>query len=363
MCNGSEGCLSIALLLTMILIVVCGGTAIDPRLHEAEELEDEAEAIEITAKHRTFVQITVGPTARVVVEVVAAVFAGSSAMQELIAKSPAASTLCDGMKLFGTNETIWQCEPNKAVIDEKELNIIGGLSLLRSEESIHAATRMEHRWVTPDRLSFAMYAEFLSRQWNLKKKVLVCKFCKNKHEQRLSLSTAPTWKLPTSMERAGITAVMHVTVILWRPLCLCELSSHAPKVEDVNRSREYLKNQIVMLEGYQQLAIWGQHGGRPTLVCSMSWLVWNRTLLIERIGTFLPQLTFESDMDMEAKKMHSSSKVKSNFGTANLPDKCCGFNVTTNQCDFSRGTRFKSLNATMMARLRDVDAALTSMSV
>jgi hypothetical protein len=84
---------------------------------------------------------------------------------------------------------------------------------------------------------------------------------------------------------------------------------------------------------------------------------------MERIGTFLPQLTFESDMDMEAKKMHSSSKVKSNFGTANLPDKCCGFNVTTNQCDFSRGTRFKSLNATMMARLRDVDAALTSMSV
>ena len=125
-------------------------------------------------------------------------------------------------------------------------------------------------WIQPTKLTLEMYAEFLSRQWNVDHPILVCKFCRRKTKEHgatgvtgltwakhiLELSAAPAWQLPATMERAGITAVVHATIILWRPICLMVLSRHAPNttapLQDLQR---YLVNQIHHLEHLKNMTL------------------------------------------------------------------------------------------------------------
>ena len=158
-----------------------------------------------------------------------------------------------------------------------------------------------------------------------------------------------------------ITAVVHATIILWRPICLMGLSSHGPKntTAPLKELRGAMLWQIKYLEYLKNMTLQSEHRGRPTLVCSMAWLLWNRTLLAERVNNFLPQANVDPTTN---NVVNANTKAQDDFGSLHPPDTF-GYNVATNQCDFGSGTphnrAYESLNAPMMARLRAVDNFLT----
>jgi len=213
---------------------------------------------------------------RALLTAVVQAYHGSTAVEEVIMSSATVATLCK------CND--WQCEA------EKSPRLKGGDSW---------------SW------DYSSYLETLGGCWDLSKKVLFQKFmvphrcgfapprgtlhgrksCQSAALAKFDESIAVT-SIPPIMWNAGIRELIRPYLLLWRPLCLTNLSSNARKVieEDLNgySTKEMMELEIHLLKEVAKTYDILTSRGARVLVVSLASLIWEPDRNQERLQKWLP---------------------------------------------------------------------------
>ena len=192
--------------------------------------------------------------------------------------------------------------------------------------------------------------EFFGRHWDLRRPVLACKWC------ALPTATVERLALPGSFAAAGITRLLPAAVIVWRPVCLRALSSHAfmaaPAPGALNNATDRLlltRELLKDIEGLEHhaAAVDASHrraaGARPAIAVSMATMLWEPAVAAAQLQAFLPQLRVDASGVPEREEGAStggslgsnSSRTKS-FGSRTFglehPAAAVGYDLRARRC-------------------------------
>lgn len=166
----------------------------------------------------------------------------STALEQVLMSSPEMTTLCSA----GT----WQCE-GKWII-----NHYGIENLL----------------------------ETYSRYWDLSKKIFIDKRTTNGTNLESDFIVPFESALPDSFISAGITKINVVYLLMWRPICLSKLSSHAKKDDDWVEHEKWLMENALL--SYHKLA----DAGRKVMVINIADVLFMGEYSKNRLQAYLPCL-------------------------------------------------------------------------
>ena len=296
---------------------------------------------------------------RLVLSVFVNAFHGSSAIEALLLSSPQLTTLCN-MAFEG--ETIWQCEPGKALVDVRTLDIVG------MTDRGKAGDRNETLVRSGERLPLDQQLEFYGKHWNLDRPILFCKFCFNDHmkdqksldraniQRRKAVLKSFETNPPRAFVDKGIQRLQYAEIILWRPLCLHQLSHHSPVVANKHADivKEYFTKEITLLEEALQRIQTYMALGEPFITVGLHELVWSPADLSRRMLMFLPWLS-----SLDPSGNHSALKSEADFGNLHPPDECCGFDLSTQVCSFD-GPEYDLFSPEELVRVRDLSLRLVN---
>ena len=271
----------------------------------------------------------------------------SSALEALVRTSPHLSTLCN-MSFHG--KQIWHCEPSRAWVDVRTLEIVGSQTshvISNAVFGTRGSFNESHNVVERGHaLPLDRQLEFYGRHWNLDRPILFCKFCfsdKGDLGRTRSILKGFSSRPPRSFVEKGITVLRYAEIIHWRPLCLHRLSSHSmardfavggsrghPGSASFQRdiARRYLLNEIQILEQTVQRIQANKDFGVPFLVIGMHELVWSSEALSQRIVLFLSSLTSLKSTG----NYDGGLKSQEGFGAQHRPSQCCGFDLDSQAC-------------------------------
>eukprot|EP00614_Pseudopedinella_elastica_P027035 CAMPEP_0172627070 /NCGR_PEP_ID=MMETSP1068-20121228/154206_1 /TAXON_ID=35684 /ORGANISM="Pseudopedinella elastica, Strain CCMP716" /LENGTH=279 /DNA_ID=CAMNT_0013436845 /DNA_START=33 /DNA_END=872 /DNA_ORIENTATION=+ len=266
-------------------------------------------------------------------------------MGAFLRTSPQLTTLCN-MEFKG--EQVWQCEPRKALVDLRTLDIVG--TSYNSPRTNKKASYNETIMSLGDELPLGRQLEFYGKHWDLDRSILFCKFC---FKERLGYAEAVIQSFETSPPRAfvdkGIKRLRYAEIVMWRPLCMHRLS-HLSKAT----SAYHLLHEIKILEDAFQRIQANLASGKPFISVGLHELVWSPADLARRMLTFLPWLS-----SLDPAGNHSALKSQADFGTQHPPVDCCGFDLSTQMCSLD-GPEYKLLSPKELMRARDVSSRLVN---
>jgi len=210
---------------------------------------------------------------RALVSAVVQAFHGSTALEEVIMSSDKVATLCQCKS--------WQCEA-------------AWVHGLENKDS--------WSW------NYNKYLETLGKCWDLDKNVFFEKFmvphncgephpsgttqggeeCQSAALEKFDQSIAAV-AMPQVMQQAGIHSLNRAYLLLWRPLCLTQLSSHAKKtMQHSESSRTHMmEGEIHFLQEVKNTYDY-LDGKAPQLVISLASLIWEPERNQQRLQTWLP---------------------------------------------------------------------------
>jgi hypothetical protein len=187
--------------------------------------------------------------------------------------------------------------------------------------------RMNHQ----EDWSFSKMLKLYSKVWNLSKPILLDKtpltlWYSAKKENR-AIHKGP---IPSALAHRGVNNVRLAYVLMWRPFCLGQLSSHW------NRTIIHESTRVKMLvESHKYLL----QRGDPVLVVNYGDLLWSPSYTKGRLQHFLPclgDLDFNyvpklgEDIFPENQWKQDGSVLE--FGATIDPEECCGYDVETKRC-------------------------------
>jgi len=210
---------------------------------------------------------------RALVSAVVQAYHGSTALEEVFMSSQQVATLCTCKS--------WQCEAYS----------VDGLG-----------TNDAWSW------NYNAYLETLGGCWDLSKKVFFQKFmvphdCDKpspagathggEHCQTAALETfdysIASASVPPIMQSAGIHRLNRAYLLLWRPLCLTILSTHAKRtIEHSESSRTHLMEQEVHFLQEVRNTYDYLDGRQPVMVISLASLIWEPDRNQQRLQQWLP---------------------------------------------------------------------------
>jgi len=210
---------------------------------------------------------------RALVSAVVQAYHGSTALEEVLMSSQQVTTLCTCKS--------WQCEAYS----------VDGLG-------------KNDAWSW----NYNAYLETLGGCWDLSKKVFFQKFmvpqnCDKpspagathggEHCQTAALETfedsIASASVPPIMQSAGIHRLNRAYLLLWRPLCLTILSTHAKRtIEHSESSRTHLMTQEVHFLQEVRNTYDYLDGRQPVMVISLASLIWEPDRNQQRLQQWLP---------------------------------------------------------------------------
>lgn len=224
---------------------------------------------------------------------------GSTALEGVLMSSPYLATLCSA----GT----WQCE-GRSIMSEAGFDNVGG-------------------W------DYSKMLNMYSRFWNLSLPVLLEKTPQQFSFVRTERMQLMSTKLPSPFINAGVFRLRLAYILMWRPPCLAELSTHAGN-HDATWARMELSQLEKLMDAHQFLASMNA----PVLVINFASLIWYPLLTVQRLEVFLPCLgpmnaDFVPQLGvdiMEANEWKAQGSVR-DFG-ASIDPGSCRYNVISHSC-------------------------------
>jgi hypothetical protein len=286
-------------------------------------------------------------------------FHGSSALQTLVRSSPAAATPCS-MKY--KLEPVWQCEPNKVLIDNRTLRISTDLWTMSDWKRTSRVTSLKKQGVLRQYKSLPLGAriEFLANYWgNISHKdVVFCKFCQLEQYYNTRIP------IPTSWQAAGVTSVKPVFFIQWLPLCMSMLSSHGlRKMKSKKQADALVLEELKRLEDKKLFIEKLERDSVGFLVVGYDLMLWRTQAMADRAVKWLPEL---QTLDPFYTAPESSSKGHTSiveYGKRYSPRGSCGYDLARRSCDFEwlkQHTR-ASLDASIIQRFQEISNFLISL--
>lgn len=241
-------------------------------------------------------------------------FHGSTALEATFMSAPTVGTICSALT--------WQCEADKH------------RPCFYKHTCSDEVNTFSYQLPPFDQLSFL--AQFLP----LERKIFLLLKIGMEHELPL-LNYINEGSLPPQMIKANINRIAPAIVIMWRPICLSVLSSHAAMVFSGNESSKirWIEEDLHVLE---DLALLHEsiRESIPVLVLNYASLLWEPKLTRQRLLSFIPcigkELSF-SFLPVLGKDIFHENKYKPKgtifqFGEKNDPIKCCGYDVLKQRC-------------------------------
>lgn len=282
-------------------------------------------------------------------------FHGSTALMGVLMSSHHLATLCS------FND--WACEGRKILEFPDEPGLVSAHE--DPEEMSNSVVRMDHDENETARLNRTLegFLEQYSEYWNLSRQVF---FDKSPH---LMLHVEAVHKvlesnpLPLRMQEHGITRLDTAYIMMWRPLCLRQLSRHERETPLLDAARA----ELAVLERSVELHEWLARRELPVLVLNLPKLIWQPQEEKHRIRAFLPCLRhLDEDYVPElgsdifpGNQWKASGSVKS-YGESVDPSTI-GFDMKTFTCTGSYRYE-EALTHGELSRARAAEAYLTTVS-
>ena len=308
------------------------------------------------------------PNTRFMLTLDALPFHGSSAMQMLLRSSQNVATLCS-MRAPG-DLGIWECEPGKALVNtcdptfpilrkmtcdpthpilakcgyiakwsawkKEQLAVMPNCSMAGNNLSL----KDEKRWKVNTKLARReRQLRFYSKFWDLSKPILFCKFCSRRRASHpkvlgvsngiLASSAVNVDALPASMVAAGITNVLPARIVMWRPICLANLSRSGG-------SRSLIKEVESVETTVQNIQRYRDEGVVRYVVVGQDELAWNVSLVAARIQLAFPAIG-KMDPSLIMPYVNGIGKLQKHsleaFGKGHDPLRTCGFDIVSRRCN------------------------------
>jgi len=232
---------------------------------------------------------------------------GSTALEAIYMSSPAITTLC-------TAKT-WQCEAR--------LDFDGEAHCIRDD-------------------LLPRYAKY----WDMSKPVLFEKGPRGMYDKIIREWPEIDKELKEEgpkLDKLGFGTLKKAYIMMWRPICLSLLSSHAR--DDLEADpKKFAQDELQWLEDLVASHKYLLDKGEPMMVLNMADLLWKTDYAKNKLETFTPcvgELNFDYVPKMgkdiyEENEWKAEGSVKA-FGESVDPWDCCGYSLEENQCMTSDG--------------------------
>lgn len=292
-------------------------------------------------KHRDVVSVctpAVPDDRRVLLLPVVPMYHSSTALEGVFMSSSKISTLC--------SSKVWECE-GQWVLKEK----------FGIEQSM-ARNMLE------------VYANY----WDLDKPVLLEKGPRKGEKliwetQELERESRPK-NLPDKFIESGIDGVDFAYVLMWRPVCLSWLSSHARTLLEAGNKTGLAMEELDVFEdlvdSYQYLT----NRSHPVLVLSLADVLWNSERAQQRLMEFIPcvgELDFdfvpELGRDIFPENFWKADGSVKAFGASVDANECCGYSIWDGICSpDGKGDLFHTLPDDLRQRAKAAEEFLRALS-
>ena len=184
----------------------------------------------------------------------------STALQGLFMSSPSIATLCSSRE--------WECEGRRIM-------------------QHHGFSEFGHEDGTGRAWDYSTLLRLYSQFWDLSKPLLLEKTPNQYMRTATMLSALSQAALPLRMLDKGVRVLKRAYVLMWRPFCLWQLSSHAHEAGAPTKS-DWLEDEIRTLEHLvadHRLLILADE---PILVVSYADVLWQPESVVSQLEDFLP---------------------------------------------------------------------------
>lgn len=200
-------------------------------------------------------------------------FHGSTALEALLMSSKRLATLCSSES--------WQCEGRKIGDHYHE---IGMPTAAPANSDIPSACRSA-------KSSYADMMTCYSHYWDVQRPVFLEKSpCHNTLSLQEMREGVLSSALPESLTKEGVSKIEVIYLLLWRPPCLSELSSHAKEFIRQGGKAQYIEDETQLLTLQMQAHQYLRQIGEPVLVINYADLLWRTDYVTQRVEEFMPCL-------------------------------------------------------------------------
>jgi len=262
---------------------------------------------------------------------------GSTALESIFMSSPKITTLCSA----GT----WQCEAR--------LDFDGIAHTICNLDSCVDL--------------FSRYVNY----WNMSQPILFEKGPRGMHAKVVREYTEMQKERdenPAFFKEHGIADLKLAYVMMWRPVCLSLLSSHARQDARQNATAFALA-ELTWLEDLVESHKFLTENGVNVLVTNLADMMWRVKASKQRLEEFVPCV---GDLDFDYvpklnKDYFPDNEWKADgsvadFGRSVHPEKCCGYDVAQAKCTGSEGQFFDVLQGDLLDRAEKAVEYLQSRS-
>lgn len=266
---------------------------------------------------------------RLVLVPIVPAYHSSTALEQALMSSPKLATLCSA----GT----WQCEG---------------------------------QWIRSDLNQKKQRLEPYSMVWDLDRPVFIDKFPGYGGEHLDSAYVQPwlTEPMPPAMVSRGIQDIELAYILMWRPVCLSQMSSHAVDKILKHGVYQFARHELSFLENttsnYQQLV----EKRMPVMVINLGDMLWNSEMSQSRLEEFLPclgKLDFgfipKQGKDVFPCNMWKTEGSIKSFSTIIDPKEKYGYQAESGHCD-KQFDIFQVLSKAERKRAKAAVAELTKLS-
>mmetsp|Transcript_68884 Transcript_68884/g.149908 ORF Transcript_68884/g.149908 Transcript_68884/m.149908 type:complete len:400 (+) Transcript_68884:86-1285(+) len=292
----------------------------------------------------------VSPESRLFLMALSGPFRGSTALEQVLMSSSKLATLCSLRNTTNFEALVSACDEKKFLnsawrCSAQPWQCEGG-GIMRS----YGYTDDVRTW------DFEGMLGAYSSYWDLRRPVLLDK-TPNLHKAFLREGDGIMHaNLPSHMTRIGIKRLDLAYVLLWRPICLLELSEHGRACVAENTPAECARIELVVLESLVHSHRAAVNKGAKISVVNMADLIWRPHRTATRLQEFLPCLG-ELDVDFTPTlNVHVFSKNRwkaqgsvRSFGERTNATNCCGYNTAFQQCKGNKNY-FRRLGKNEQAR-------------
>jgi hypothetical protein len=207
---------------------------------------------------------------------------GSTALESVLMSSNELGTLCRSRR--------WQCEGVNVLCDDK----------INSNDTIKCL----HKWAANRRIdedvgepgwNYTTALHEWSKYWPLERHVLLEKTPSQWLRIKDTVAGLGAAPLPPAFVRLGVDSLLIKVLLMWRPWCLANLSSHAVRSQKLNYTSWAVRELVVLNSGFVARHQALHASGVPLLVVSYSDLLFRFKDTASRIERFLPSLGNLSD--------------------------------------------------------------------
>lgn len=278
-------------------------------------------------------------------------FHGSSSLQNLLRSSLTTTDLCQ--------MNTWQCEPNKALINNKTLEIVSKMPHLSTSLQIDSSVITTTAAQLPIKRMFELYGQY----WNLSQPIFLCKFCEHnrfKSQRFIEKDMLPLSYLnhiPDPVDR-----LISVVIILWRPICLIEISSNGRKQIEQEGSVTIIRNEMFRSEETIENMHYYTHQKLLHTVISFGDLIYRPKLVRDKLMNFLPILGEMTDDFEYYDKQDAGHNLKIQFASSHQPEDYF-YDPHHAICDYHNNPLFNELPKRELQSLKNMSTILRASSL